>query len=212
MMTKPVKRAGSWWQEQPDGSWLKWSDDRGQWEPQPFPPPPPIDGDEQLDVKAQGPGGRGSPRVGNVAGFAGFWRRFAAALIDSVLLGIGFFVLTLVFFFFHEMGATVVRWLVQPSWLAGAWLYYALMESSDKQGTFGKMALTLRVTDLHGSRVTFGRATGRYFGKFISGLPFGIGYMMAGWTSKKQALHDHIAGTLVWTVEERGEAGRAPSA
>lgn len=77
------------------------------------------------------------------------------------------------------------------------WLYYTLMESSSKQATLGKMALGLKVTDEAGKRITFGRASGRYFSKIISGLVFMIGYIIAGFTQKKQALHDMIAGTLV---------------
>jgi len=81
------------------------------------------------------------------------------------------------------------------------WLYYALMESSSKQATLGKMALGIKVVDLNGDRVTFGKATGRYFGKIISGLILYIGFFMAGWTSKKQALHDIMAGCLVINQE-----------
>jgi uncharacterized RDD family membrane protein YckC len=72
------------------------------------------------------------------------------------------------------------------------------MESSSYQGTLGKMALGLTVTDLEGRQISFGRATGRYFSKIITGfIPLGIGYAMAGFTEKKQALHDIIAGCLV---------------
>jgi uncharacterized RDD family membrane protein YckC len=71
------------------------------------------------------------------------------------------------------------------------------MESSAWQGTLGKKALGLTVTDLEGRRISFGRATGRYFAKIISTLILCIGYMMAGFTERKQALHDMIAGTLV---------------
>ena len=78
------------------------------------------------------------------------------------------------------------------------WLYFAGMESSERQATFGKAAMSLRVTDLEGRRLTFGHATGRFFAKIITGMiPLGIGYFMAGFTEKKQALHDMIAGTLV---------------
>ena len=81
------------------------------------------------------------------------------------------------------------------------WLYYALMESSSKQATLGKMALGIKVVDLNGDRVSFGKATGRYFGKIISGLILYIGFFMAGWTIKKQALHDIMAGCLVINQE-----------
>jgi uncharacterized RDD family membrane protein YckC len=77
------------------------------------------------------------------------------------------------------------------------WLYFALMESSSHQATLGKMALGIRVTDLQGGRLTFGRATARFFGKIVSGLICYIGFIMAAFTERKQALHDMIAGTLV---------------
>ena len=76
------------------------------------------------------------------------------------------------------------------------WLYEALMTSSSKQGTLGKMAFRMKVTDLNGRRISFGRATGRFFAKILSGILY-IGYIMAGFTERKQALHDMIAGTLV---------------
>ncbi len=77
------------------------------------------------------------------------------------------------------------------------WLYYALMESSSHQATVGKIVLRLKVTDLQGGRITFGRATGRYFGRILSGLFLGVGYLMAAVTQQKQTLHDIVAGTLV---------------
>jgi uncharacterized RDD family membrane protein YckC len=81
--------------------------------------------------------------------------------------------------------------------LIGPWLYFALQESSERQATLGKMALKIYVTDLQGRRISFGQATGRYFGKILSTLILGIGYMMAGFTAQKQALHDMMASTLV---------------
>ena len=81
--------------------------------------------------------------------------------------------------------------------LLGSWIYEVAMESSAKQATVGKMALGLKVTDLEGRRISFARATGRHFAKLISGMIFLVGYIMAGFTQRKQALHDMIAGTLV---------------
>jgi uncharacterized RDD family membrane protein YckC len=81
--------------------------------------------------------------------------------------------------------------------LLGNWIYEAAMESSSKQATVGKMALGLKVTDLEGRRISFARATGRHFAKLISGMILLIGYIMAGFSQRKQALHDMIAGTLV---------------
>lgn len=76
------------------------------------------------------------------------------------------------------------------------WLYFALQDSSQKQGTFGKQIVGIKVTDLQGNRISFGRATGRYFAKWITGCTCGIGLLMPLWTEKKQTLHDMIAGCL----------------
>jgi uncharacterized RDD family membrane protein YckC len=101
-----------------------------------------------------------------------------------------------------------IPWLgVQPAHLTGRlvfgllakWLYEASMESSPQQGTLGKMALRLKVVDLQGNRISFARASARHFAKLIS-LIFFIGYIMAGFTERKQALHDMIAETRVLRV------------
>jgi uncharacterized RDD family membrane protein YckC len=91
-----------------------------------------------------------------------------------------------------------VLFILIPLTIVASWLYFALMESSARRGTLGKLVLGLFVTDLQGRRVSFARATGRFFSKIITGLiPFFIGYIMAGFTEKRQALHDMIAGCLV---------------
>jgi hypothetical protein len=71
------------------------------------------------------------------------------------------------------------------------------MESSKRQATFGKIVFGLRVVDLDGDRISFGKASGRHFGKILSLITFFIGHFMAGWTRKKQALHDKMSGCLV---------------
>jgi uncharacterized RDD family membrane protein YckC len=81
------------------------------------------------------------------------------------------------------------------------WLYFSLMESSSKQATLGKLALGLRVTGNNGRRISFGRATGRYFAHFLTNLTLLIGYVIQVFTSRRQALHDLIAGTLVTRSE-----------
>ena len=150
--------------------------------------------------------------------YAGFWLRFVALLIDGLILGIPFmFVVIVAMFFLGGFGLMMHRNPVDPRVAAAVvgplivgyffamliflgleWLYFAGMESSERQATFGKAAVSLRVTDLDGGRLSFGHATGRFFAKIVSGLiPFAIGYIMAGFTAKKQALHDIIAGTLV---------------
>lgn len=76
-------------------------------------------------------------------------------------------------------------------------LYYVFMETSKFQGTIGKIALGLKVTDLNGDKLDFSKALIRNLGKIISGMILYIGYIMAGFTEKKQGLHDMIASTLV---------------
>ncbi|OFX03209.1 MAG: transporter, partial [Alphaproteobacteria bacterium RIFCSPHIGHO2_12_FULL_66_14] len=82
------------------------------------------------------------------------------------------------------------------SLLAG-WLYFALLESSERGATVGKMAMGLRVVTDQGQRLSFLNATGRYFAKIISALILCIGFIMIAFTDRKRGLHDMIAGTLV---------------
>ena len=77
------------------------------------------------------------------------------------------------------------------------WLYHSLLESSSWQGTVGKKVLGLTVTDLNGHRISFGRATGRYFGQILSAMICFVGFIMVAFTERKQGLHDMMAGTLV---------------
>jgi len=81
--------------------------------------------------------------------------------------------------------------------VVAGWLYFSLCESSSWQGTVGKKVLGLRVTDMNGHRIGFGKATGRYFGKILSGLILGVGFIMIAFSEQKQGLHDMLAGTLV---------------
>ena len=154
----------------------------------------------------------------STVGYAGFWLRFVAAIIDGLILLAVRKILFLPFGIRTGMGmgmGGIFRGGRQPQDFSALmpmlglmfriaiisaliqWLYFSLMESSVWQATLGKKALGLTVTDLEGRRISFGRATGRYFAKILSTLTIGIGYLMAGFTAKKQALHDMIAGTLV---------------
>jgi len=140
--------------------------------------------------------------------YAGFWLRFVAYVVDALILaGPGMLIL---FLFEHTLVLPVFRPQFRGPWgiiglggrgplveLVLAWLYFALMESSTYRATPGKMLLGLVVTDTEGRPLTFGRATGRFFGKLLSRLTLGIGYVMAGLTEKKQALHDMLANALV---------------
>jgi uncharacterized RDD family membrane protein YckC len=139
-------------------------------------------------------------------GYGGFWRRVVAYLIDGILLSIGFRIVGSLVgiamypvdpakFDFDEFAAQVDG--IQLVLLAASWLYFALMESSPRGATVGKMAVGLRVVDLQGNRLTFGRATGRFFAKFISAVILMLGYLMVAFDDRKRGLHDMIAATLV---------------
>ena len=151
--------------------------------------------------------------------YAGFWLRLVAYVLDSLIIGFAVMVLFVPFFFLMG-GVSILETLprgrverVDPAQFmaflslaltlfalssVAKWLYFAYLESGEKQATWGKQALGIYVTDLAGQRITFGRATGRFFGKIVTGLiPLGIGFIMAGFTERRQALHDMIASTLV---------------
>jgi uncharacterized RDD family membrane protein YckC len=88
------------------------------------------------------------------------------------------------------------------------WLYFALLESSSRQGTLAKMLLHERVTDLDGNRITFERASARHFAMYMSLVtPMLIGFLMAFWTRRRQSLHDYVSSTLVTHVPGKQSAG-----
>jgi uncharacterized RDD family membrane protein YckC len=131
--------------------------------------------------------GSSTSYAGVATTYAGFWKRFVAYLIDAILLGIIGALLTINMD--REAASTVTTIL--------GWLYFAGMESSARQATVGKSVLGIYVTGLDGQRISFLRATGRYFAKFLSAIILLIGFIMAAFTARKQALHDMIASTLV---------------
>lgn len=149
--------------------------------------------------------------------YAGFWLRLVAHLLDGLICGLAFVILLIPVFaltgagaFLSKLGSSddvsdaaagfIVLALVGV-FLGGvvlAWLYYAYAESSSWQGTAGKKLLNLYVTDMSGRPISFGRASGRFFARFVTNLiPLSIGYILAGFTEKKQAIHDMIASCLV---------------
>jgi uncharacterized RDD family membrane protein YckC len=150
--------------------------------------------------------------------YAGFWLRVLAYLIDALILGV--FAVPIVVGGAMALGiggilARIPRdgdpfvngpppvfflfiWFCVLLGVCGTWLYNALLESSEWQGSAGKKALGLIVTDVAGRKVTFARASGRHFGKIVTSfIPLGIGYILAGFTEKRQALHDMLASCLV---------------
>ena len=147
--------------------------------------------------------------------YAGFWIRFVAFIIDWLLLNFLTFILIVPilgmigFATFgiaeinnmepEELGLAILA-IAAPLSIANIimyWLYFALQQSSSWQATIGKRAVGVIVTDLNGERLTFTTASVRYLGRVISNMTMLIGYIIAGFTQKKQALHDMIAGTYV---------------
>lgn len=127
--------------------------------------------------------------------YAEFWKRVVATVIDTLVF------LPLIGYVGREptiyenlSGTGVVLALF---FTVLVWLYYAGMESSNSQATIGKMLMGIKVTDLAGNRISFARASGRFFGKALSKLIIYIGFIMAAFTEKKQGLHDILAKTLV---------------
>jgi uncharacterized RDD family membrane protein YckC len=142
-----------------------------------------------------------------VVQYAGFWRRLAAALIDGLLSFAVYLAIAFVMGFIYaaitgndEMSDDTANVIAYVAWIIAfllGWLYWALMESSSKQATLGKMALGIVVTDGQSRRISFGRATGRYFGRILSALILYIGFIIIAFTEKKQGLHDIMADCLV---------------
>jgi uncharacterized RDD family membrane protein YckC len=171
-------------------------------------PPPPLQ--PQPVEQRPAPPAWHTPQVSRPpVAYAGFWLRLVAYIIDAMILGI-----VGVGAFFPLFRANIHAFTAENPWeiytsvsrpllairllaLMLSWIYYASMESSTWQATLGKKILGLKVTDLAGNRITFARASGRFFGKILSGMILGIGFLMAGFTARKQALHDILAGCLV---------------
>lgn len=142
--------------------------------------------------------------------YAGFWRRYLALLIDGIILGLPLILLAVMVLWSVDVSsddASPLGTIYLAYWVAAA-LYYALQESSAAQATLGKRALGIKVTDLDGRRLTFGKALGRWFAAALSYFTLYIGFLMAAFTTRHQALHDMVAGTLVvdrWAFTEHPE-------
>lgn len=153
----------------------------------PAAPPPPA-----WDARSAG--------AGTVA-YGGFWIRLVAYIIDAIVLGLAGGVLFAIFgpplteadLQHLDSRMNLVSFVI-------AWLYFALLESSPRGATIGKMAMGLRVVTGNGERLSFLNASGRYFAKILSALILCIGFLMIAFTDRKRGLHDMIAGTLVIKV------------
>lgn len=156
----------------------------------PAAPPPPV-----WDARASTP---------TQVGYGGFWIRFVAYIVDAVVLSIAGGVVGFILGFgiaaSRAGNAGTAEILGYVIGIVLGWLYFALMESSERGATLGKMAMGLRVVTNDGQRLSFLNATGRYFAKFISAIILLIGFIMIGFTDRKRGLHDMIASTLVIKV------------
>jgi uncharacterized RDD family membrane protein YckC len=180
-----------------------------------IPPPPPPNWQAQQYQPPPVPQQYGAPQYA-MPQFGGFWIRFVASLIDSIVISIPIIVVIMVFaggIFAgvgdmasqeDQTGAAIAFFFsllfILPIYIIIHWLYEALMTSSESGATLGKRAVGLKVLKGDGTRLGFGRATGRHFAKvFISGalVPLYIGYIMAAFTDRKRSLHDMIADTVV---------------
>ena len=149
----------------------------------------------------------GEPYIVAEPRYAGFWIRLGANLIDQLILMVICIVFALLVliptFVLVEMLGRTLESAAYANVLGFSvtypvtWLYMTIFESSRWQATPGKLALGLRVTDMNGDRISFGRANGRYFSKMISTLLCFFGYLQIAVHSQKQGLHDQIAETLV---------------
>ncbi len=131
--------------------------------------------------------------------FAGIWRRLAALLIDWLLLASvqGVLAMLIVLVSPDTVNLSRLFWVGA----AIAWAYFSLFESSPAQATLGKVALGIKVTDAGGGAISFRRASVRYWCKLLSTLTLGVGWLLAAFTPRRQALHDLLAGTLVVRVD-----------
>jgi uncharacterized RDD family membrane protein YckC len=130
--------------------------------------------------------------LGGAITYGGFWKRFAALIIDAIVVSVGIGIIT----------ALTFGVATPPLALFAPWIYEAWMLSSPWQATIGKRAFSMVVTGIHGDRISFARATGRHFAKYLSAIFLGIGFIMAAFTTRKQGLHDLLAETLV--IEKPG--------
>lgn len=172
-------------------------------------------------------GGYGTPVQGGDVVYAGFWKRFAAYAIDSVVVGIAGVVVQVVVaaVMFGGMAALssnpgemfstgagilgVLLLYLAPLALGAA--YYGFFHASANQASLGKMAVGIKVTDESGGHISFWRGFARYFALIVSSIPLGIGLIMAGFTDRKRALHDMMCTTLVvdrWAFTDHPERQR----
>ncbi len=152
--------------------------------------------------------------------YAGFWRRAAAYLLDTLLLGVASAVILGPATAPSARGTAGEAFITDAFWmllvLLLTSLYPVLMECSPLQATVGKLATGLKVTDRAGERISLARSFGRTSAHVVTDFTLGIGLVMCAFTRYRQCLHDQMAGTLVvrrsYAPREIAAAGPAPPA
>ncbi|MFL9583247.1 RDD family protein [Stenotrophomonas sp. AB1(2024)] len=145
--------------------------------------------------------------------YAGFWKRYAAYFLDSIAVAIINVPVSLVFNLIgaasgNESLAVALSLVAMLGSLIIGIGYYAGFHASRGGATLGKMAVGIKVVRSDGERITFLRGVGRYFGFILSSLTLLIGFIMAAFTERKQALHDMLCDTLVvdkWAFTENAQ-------
>jgi uncharacterized RDD family membrane protein YckC len=133
---------------------------------------------------------------------AGFWRRFAAALIDGIIIGIVVIVLEAIL---KSAAGSIIGFVIGIA-------YFGWLEGSASGQTIGKRGMGIRVYDLRGrGAIGFGRGVGRYFGRIVSAIPLYLGYFWMLWDGEKQTWHDKLVGTVVVPVDAYPVSGGWPS-
>ncbi|MDY0021511.1 RDD family protein [Arenimonas caeni] len=202
---------------------LVWREGMTQWEPleshlQELPAPPPAapvpvaPPTAPPQTAAQAPVATDIDHVVD----AGFIRRLGAFIIDNMLLGTAYYAVLMVGMVVMAVavaGATdggavaaTGAVLMALAYAVMSYFYYVGMERSKLQATVGKLALGIKVVDADGRRLGWGKASARWAGSLVSYLILYFGFFMAGWTRRKQALHDLMAGTYVvdkWAYTEQ---------
>lgn len=118
---------------------------------------------------------------------AGFWIRFLASLIDGIILNVIGWIFTFLFAAVPGMG--YIGWIIGLVYVIGFWTW--------RGQTPGKMVVGVKIVKTDGSSIGVDRAILRYIGYIVSTITLLIGYLWIAWDSRKQGLHDKIAGTYV---------------
>lgn len=140
--------------------------------------------------------------------YAGFWKRVGASLIDLIVLCAYYFLLMWVLGGLSQIqGSGGYLGSFFPFLVLIPILYYPFFESSRMRGTIGKRLCGIMVTDRNGNPISFWRSVIRNLSKILSTITFGIGFIMAGFTERKQALHDMIAVCCVANRQEQRSVG-----